>query len=73
MGKKFAGLSFYTKVLIVYICSLILSIVSITVNQTQTAADVLEEPIVVARATGTCVTPKECKRKKEDNELLIHL
>ena len=27
------------------------------------AADVLEEPIVVARATGTCVTPKECKRK----------
>ena len=43
MGKKFAGLSFYTKVLIVYICSLILAIVSITVNQTQTAADVLEE------------------------------
>ena len=27
------------------------------------AADFLEEPIVVARATGTCVTPKECKRK----------
>ena len=27
------------------------------------AADVLEDPIVVARATGTCVTPKECKRK----------
>ncbi|MGF6376065.1 3-aminobutyryl-CoA ammonia-lyase [Clostridiales Family XIII bacterium PM5-7] len=27
------------------------------------AADVLEEPIVVARATGTCVTPKESKRK----------
>ena len=27
------------------------------------AADFLEEPIVVARATGTCVTPKECKSK----------
>jgi 3-aminobutyryl-CoA ammonia-lyase len=27
------------------------------------AADFLEEPIVVARATGVCVTPKECKRK----------
>lgn len=43
MGKKFASLSFYTKVLIVYICSLVLAIVSITVNQTQTAATVLEE------------------------------
>ncbi len=27
------------------------------------AADVLEEPIVVCRASGTCVVPKECKRK----------
>lgn len=27
------------------------------------AADFLDEPIVVARATGTCVTPKDCKRK----------
>ena len=27
------------------------------------AADFLEEPIVVARASGTCVVPKECKRK----------
>ena len=27
------------------------------------AADFLEEPIVVERATGTCVTPKEFKRK----------
>jgi 3-aminobutyryl-CoA ammonia-lyase len=26
------------------------------------AAEVLEEPIVVARATGTCVTPKDCQR-----------
>lgn len=28
------------------------------------AADVLEEPIVVCRATGTCVVPKNCQRKK---------
>lgn len=27
------------------------------------AADVLPDPIVVCRASGTCVTPKECKRK----------
>jgi 3-aminobutyryl-CoA ammonia-lyase len=27
------------------------------------AADFLEEPIVVCRATGTCVTPKKSKRK----------
>ncbi len=27
------------------------------------AADVLEEPIVVCRASGTCVTPKNCQRK----------
>ena len=27
------------------------------------AADVLEEPIVVSRASGTCVTPKKCQRK----------
>ena len=28
-----------------------------------TAADVLDKPIVVCRAIGTCVTPKECQRK----------
>lgn len=28
------------------------------------AADVLEEPVVVCRATGTCVVPKDCQRKK---------
>lgn len=28
------------------------------------AADVLAEPIVVCRASGTCVTPKNCQRKK---------
>ncbi len=27
-----------------------------------TAADVLSEPVVVCRASGTCVTPKEHKR-----------
>ncbi len=27
------------------------------------AADILEEPIVVCRASGTCVTPKSCQRK----------
>lgn len=27
------------------------------------AADLLEEPVVVCRATGTCVTPKKCQRK----------
>ena len=27
------------------------------------AADVLEEPVVVCRASGTCVTPKKCQRK----------
>ena len=28
------------------------------------AADVLAEPIVVCRATGTCVVPKDCQRIK---------
>ncbi|MDE6307669.1 MAG: 3-aminobutyryl-CoA ammonia lyase [Bacteroidales bacterium] len=27
------------------------------------AADVLEKPVIVAKAVGTCVTPKACKRK----------
>ena len=27
------------------------------------AADVLEEPVVVCRASGTCVVPKSCQRK----------
>ena len=33
------------------------------VDISASAADFLEEPIVVCRASGTCVTPKECKRK----------
>ncbi len=28
------------------------------------ACDLLAEPVVVCRATGTCVVPKECQRKK---------
>lgn len=27
------------------------------------AADILEEPIIVCKASGTCVTPKSCQRK----------
>lgn len=27
------------------------------------AADLLQEPIVVCRASGTCVVPKDCQRK----------
>ncbi|MCQ2270929.1 MAG: hotdog fold thioesterase [Bacteroidales bacterium] len=29
------------------------------------AADVLPEPIVVCRASGTCVVPKQCQRKNK--------
>lgn len=29
------------------------------------AADVLPEPIVVCRASGTCVVPKNCQRKNQ--------
>ncbi len=31
----------------------------------ESAADILDEPIVVCRASGTCVTPLKCQRKKE--------
>jgi len=31
----------------------------------ESAADFLEEPIVVCRATGTCVTPKASQRKNK--------
>lgn len=27
------------------------------------AADFMEEPVIVCRASGTCVTPKNCQRK----------
>lgn len=29
------------------------------------AADILDEPIVVCKASGTCVTPKACQRKQK--------
>lgn len=29
------------------------------------AADVLDEPVVVCRASGTCVVPKDCQRKNK--------
>ena len=29
------------------------------------AADVLPEPVVVCRASGTCVVPKQCQRKNQ--------
>ncbi|MDO4543415.1 MAG: hotdog domain-containing protein [Clostridia bacterium] len=29
----------------------------------ESACDVLDEPIVVCRASGTCVTPKACQRR----------
>ncbi len=29
------------------------------------AADILEEPVIVCKATGTCVTPKDCQRKQK--------
>jgi 3-aminobutyryl-CoA ammonia-lyase len=29
----------------------------------ESAADFLEEPVVVCKAVGTCVTPKNCQRK----------
>ncbi len=28
------------------------------------AADLLQEPIIVCKASGTCITPKECQRNK---------
>lgn len=31
----------------------------------ESAADVLAEPIVVCRASGTCVVPKKCQRKNQ--------
>lgn len=31
----------------------------------ESAADVLEEPILVCKASGTCVVPKKCQRKNQ--------
>lgn len=43
MIKKFSRLTFATKILIVYICSLTFAICAVTVNQIHSAANVLEE------------------------------
>lgn len=32
------------------------------------AADVLSEPVVVCRASGTCVVPKSCQREVSENK-----
>jgi len=37
-------------------------VISVRPDVSDSAADVLAEPIVVCRATGTCVTPKDKKR-----------
>ncbi|MDR2126662.1 MAG: 3-aminobutyryl-CoA ammonia lyase [Prevotellaceae bacterium] len=34
------------------------------IDISDSAADVLDEPILVCRASGTCVVPKNCQRKK---------
>ncbi len=38
-------------------------VITARLDISESAADFLEEPIVVCRATGTCIVPKECKRK----------
>ncbi len=35
------------------------------VDISDSAADVLPEPVVVCRATGTCVVPAKCQRNKQ--------
>ena len=38
-------------------------VIAVRTDLRESAADVLGDPIVVCRASGTCVTPKEKKRK----------
>ncbi len=38
-------------------------ITSVKIEDRPSAFDVLEKPVLVARASGTCVVPKECQRK----------
>ena len=38
-------------------------VISPRIDISASAADVLEEPIIVCRAHGTCVVPKKCQRK----------
>ena len=35
------------------------------------AADILEEPVIVCKASGTCVTPKSCQRKQIIIKIII--
>lgn len=37
-------------------------VITARANISDSAADVLEEPIVVCRASGTCIVPKNCQR-----------
>lgn len=39
-------------------------VVSARPDVSPSAADVLEDPVVVCKASGTCVVPKDCQRKK---------
>eukprot|EP00825_Cyclidium_porcatum_P024653 TRINITY_DN27027_c0_g1_i1.p2 TRINITY_DN27027_c0_g1~~TRINITY_DN27027_c0_g1_i1.p2 ORF type:complete len:204 (-),score=34.22 TRINITY_DN27027_c0_g1_i1:1461-2072(-) len=39
------------------------------IDISESAADFLEEPIVVCRASGTCVVPKKCQRKIQKSEI----
>ncbi len=38
-------------------------VIAARLDMSESAADFLDEPIVVCRATGTCVTPKSKKRR----------
>ena len=44
-------------------------VIELTNNEAQPGeARVLDEPIIVCRATGTCVVPIECQRRAEEQE-----
>ena len=38
-------------------------VIAVRSDISESAADVLDEPVVVCRASGTCVTPKQKKRR----------
>ncbi|HEY9179151.1 MAG TPA: hotdog domain-containing protein [Candidatus Baltobacteraceae bacterium] len=38
-------------------------VIAVRTDVNESAADVLAEPVIVCRASGTCVTPKDKKRK----------
>ncbi len=42
-------------------------VISPAVDAGETAADLLEEPVLVCKATGTCVTPRENQRINHDD------